>query len=81
MDVKNLAPITGLVILLGGAVTLEDRVSVLENDMVACCSTEFQSMAAEGMVAAVGRMRKHIEELQFRIETLELFIEGKGEQK
>ena len=78
---KSLAPITGLIILLGGAVTLEDRVTVLENDMIACCSTEFQDMAAEGMVAAVGRMRVRIEELEMQYEILERFLEGKGVEK
>ena len=63
----------------GGVISLQDRVSALEADLIVCCSTQYQDMASEGMVSAVGRLNQKIEGLEFQIEVLERFLGGKGE--
>lgn len=62
-------------------VPLLARIAVLEADMEACCSTEYQDETAEGIVTAMGRLRQGMDELKWRIEVLEGFLEGKGEGK
>lgn len=63
----------------GTRASLEERVDVLEKTMIACCSTEYRDMAAEGMVSALGRLRGQIDELKMDVQVLERFLEGKGE--
>ena len=62
----------------GTKASLEERVGVLEKTMLACCSTEYRDMAAEGMVSALGRLRGQIDELKMDVQVLERFLEGKG---
>ena len=53
------------------AKTLEDRVSTLERNMEACCTTDFKPFGADSDLELVIRLRQRINNLEERVRELE----------